>query len=76
VGRDETKTAVEQLANGFNPRARVGRDESHWGQFPKMVVSIHAPVWGATKQWGSIWTRCWCFNPRARVGRDQRRIDL
>ena len=36
------------VANGFNPRARVGRDFflSHVEQFG--LVSIHAPAWGAT----------------------------
>mgnify|MGYP007060735816 CR=1 FL=1 len=34
-----------------------------------LIVSIHAPAWGATR---SIYVYLYlsCFNPRARVGRD------
>ena len=35
----------------FNPRAHVGRDDnSPSNTDPKNVVSIHAPMWGATRQ--------------------------
>ena len=33
-------------------------------------VSIHAPVWGATRRGAWRWTAGCRFNPRARVGRD------
>ncbi len=32
----------------FNPRARMGRDAWRCQLFPGLIVSIHAPVWGAT----------------------------
>ena len=32
----------------FNPRARMGRDETDSGSSKQPEVSIHAPVWGAT----------------------------
>ena len=56
---------------GFNPRARVGRD----GIVSKLkaepfVVSIHAPAWGATINQLPQFLLCNSFNPRARVGRD------
>ena len=55
----------------FNPRARVGRDVSMGQSSTIDQVSIHAPVWGATrdKQHGRFPPSR--FNPRARVGRDQ-----
>ena len=35
--------------HGFNPRARVGRDEFHMPTLHEVInVSIHAPAWGAT----------------------------
>ena len=35
-----------------------------------VVVSIHAPVWGATLQRFNVGKRYLCFNPRSRVGSD------
>ena len=32
----------------FNPRARVGRDENWYENKGWLIISIHAPVWGAT----------------------------
>jgi len=54
----------------FNPRARVGRDKDSTAADKDDVVSIHAPVWGATL-YPCPWP-AWPlgFNPRARVGRD------
>ena len=54
----------------FNPRTRVGCDQRVIFGLTATVVSIHAPVWGATVQYG--YTNTWaCFNPRTRVGCDQ-----
>ena len=41
--------ALQKVGRGFNPRTRVGCDQS-WRDFPAVVgdVSIHAPAWGAT----------------------------
>ncbi len=55
----------------FNPRALVGRDERLHLCLPPAGVSIHAPLWGATRArepWRDAWV---CFNPRALVGRDK-----
>ena len=35
-----------------------------------VLVSIHAPAWGATRPGGPKLTPCRCFNPRTRVGCD------
>ena len=55
---------------GFNPRAREGRDSGGKSSGAGVVVSIHAPARGATQKWS--WRGRWmkCFNPRAREGRD------
>jgi len=73
VGRD--LCASQTLAEGlcFNPRARVGRDAAFWRQYHKdIVVSIHAPAWGATYYTNSLGADDFSFNPRARVGRDRK----
>ena len=56
---------------GFNPRARMGRDQQ-FGQVAEgvILVSIHAPAWGATRRSSSRRSGWSCFNPRARMGRD------
>ena len=40
------------LENSFNPRTRVGCDNKHPNKKEIKEVSIHAPVWGATKRIG------------------------
>ena len=42
--------AAQVPYDGFNPRARVGRDGRIMRVAPVISVSIHAPAWGATKQ--------------------------
>ena len=53
----------------FNPRAHVGRDLKQLASQEVLVVSIHAPTWGATASAVFI-VGMTCFNPRAHVGRD------
>jgi len=55
----------------FNPRSREGSDDSKvpGTQTPDMV-SIHAPVKGATKQDLDGSSRFFRFNPRSREGSD------
>ena len=50
VGRDWASSTTNNAPFGFNPRAHVGRDyfESESLDFV-VLVSIHAPTWGATK---------------------------
>jgi len=55
----------------FNPRAREGRDTlTGRASLPPSLVSIHAPVKGATLMLNSALRWLTCFNPRAREGRD------
>jgi len=71
VGRDSEGKEVLDPSDGFNPRARVGRDDPRMlGYEGPFGVSIHAPAWGATVL--TIGAKLWTagFNPRARVGRD------
>ena len=39
---------MRQQLRGFNPRPRVGGDVGGLPGKPSRMVSIHAPVWGAT----------------------------
>ena len=55
------------LVSCFNPRTRVGCDVRLIAGSDLAIVSIHAPVWGATKSYLVI-TKKACFNPRTRVG--------
>ena len=55
----------------FNPRTRMGCDESSSNCFIKsVIVSIHAPAWGATNETCIQTTLSNCFNPRTRMGCD------
>jgi len=57
----------------FNPRARVGRDVvALLAEQLQVLVSIHAPAWGATERGKALPDILTGFNPRARVGRDGR----
>ena len=55
----------------FNPRSRMGSDVSTPSAEAKStVVSIHAPVWGATKSRRRRTRASKSFNPRSRMGSD------
>ncbi len=54
VGRDSIRMLCVCVVSSFNPRARVGRDVVERGKRRFMLVSIHAPAWGATMATGSI----------------------
>ena len=56
----------------FNPRTRVGCDDTHMTRSHPYKVSIHAPVWGATTQKPNAATLMFGFNPRTRVGCDKK----
>jgi len=59
------------LQTSFNPRPRMGGDLSMaFTLVASIVVSIHAPAWGATAV--ARPARGWwlCFNPRPRMGGD------
>ena len=44
---------ARQVMEDFNPRARVGRDQRRFESVMDLVISIHAPAWGATRSWKS-----------------------
>ena len=47
-GRDRSRTRSEARHGRFNPRAREGRDGGGLAAARDQLVSIHAPVKGAT----------------------------
>ena len=51
VGRDKLDVVFILVRFSFNSRARVGRDSIQQGRCRECMVSIHAPVWGATRRW-------------------------
>ena len=56
VGRDPPRRRHACAPCNFNPRARVGRDLRHYVLRIIRFISIHAPVWGATKRAEAIVT--------------------
>ena len=50
VGCDFPPSVNKYWRMGFNPRTRVGCDFSGFAPLFVLIVSIHAPVWGATKR--------------------------
>jgi len=68
-GATITTPAAKRRTSRFNPRAREGRDQPDEGVAHGDVVSIHAPVKGATSM-GNGYRATVGFNPRAREGRD------
>jgi len=69
-GARREEATTDSWNQGFNPRARVGRDVSRSATVPVRRVSIHAPAWGATWPFRKSIVLIPRFNPRARVGRD------
>jgi len=69
-GARPTTASAIQRCGSFNPRARVGRDLAESQAELQMLVSIHAPAWGATELEEVCAETGASFNPRARVGRD------
>ena len=49
MGRDGTKVHVMGVKKYFNPRALVGRDAKGAAIAAPNPISIHAPLWGATR---------------------------
>jgi len=48
-GARRARNIARWAGRRFNPRARMGRDESEKLALGQALVSIHAPVWGATR---------------------------
>ena len=51
VGCDQLKRIGKSYQDNFNPRTHVGCDYSGLISFKHLLISIHAPMWGATKGW-------------------------
>ena len=49
VGCDSNSNSTNPKRRSFNPRTRVGCDSASSAIIGATVVSIHAPVWGATR---------------------------
>ena len=64
MGRDPT--AFRQIASKpcFNPRARMGRDLTRHNKSTAILVSIHAPAWGATVSLIDITSPTWFQSTR------------
>jgi len=78
-GRDYNFLYAMRAENSFNPRARDGRDIPIYRDIINdILVSIHAPVMGATNKRVDDKKGGTCFNPRARDGRDKikKRTDI
>ena len=48
MGRDFISQLIILVPQSFNPRARMGRDTPKGKIAQAIVVSTHAPAWGAT----------------------------
>ena len=69
MGGDHTFQLLTKRTTSFNPRPRMGGDKDYGNERSPIVVSIHAPVWGATSVVApSVGDTC--FNPRPRMGGD------
>ena len=64
--------AAEDFSGHFNPRSREGSDFWYSDTQPfSLMISIHAPAKGATKQQGRGMAAAVYFNPRSREGSDE-----
>ena len=70
-GARRCRFRISLMGMSFNPRARGGRDRRVLSYRQRYLVSIHAPVGGATRLPALYWLYTICFNPRARGGRDR-----
>ena len=70
VGSDSAHPSAVACGCSFNPRSRVGSDRGWRSILKPIIVSIHAPAWGATLWQQQPCLRTYCFNPRSRVGSD------
>ncbi len=73
-GRRSRSLITVRANRRFNPRPRTGGDGDDSMLTPGHVVSIHAPVRGATRSRTRSARRRCGFNPRPRTGGDMRRL--
>ena len=59
----------QQTVHCFNPRAHVGRDQTHHQYQYRQLVSIHAPTWGATRISPILTLTTWFQSTRPRGAR-------
>jgi len=52
MGCDITASGSQNKQPGFNPRTRMGCDQKLGFKRGSILVSIHAPAWGATNNVG------------------------
>ena len=71
VGGDVRLSACPARSSDFNPRPRVGGDHASIENFFVILISIHAPAWGATRASRRTALPDCHFNPRPRVGGDE-----
>ena len=69
-GSDNSSSHSCRQIKNFNPRSREGSDGDQAVFTPVSVISIHAPVKGATRHAGRRCCRTGYFNPRSREGSD------
>ncbi len=71
VGRDQIGTSWRSKIRQFQSTRPRGARRAFCGAIAFcLIVSIHAPAWGATEEYLDQHTFVVGFNPRARVGRD------
>ena len=70
VGSDARPVRPPALRSCFDPRSRVGSDDVGIRRSQSLVVSIHAPAWGATIALVVQLGIAIGFDPRSRVGSD------
>ena len=69
-GVRQAMTFQTTVDKNFNPRTRVGCDHVEAVPTPEIIISIHAPAWGATRKKSHCSRLRQDFNPRTRVGCD------
>ncbi|ABC78610.1 hypothetical cytosolic protein [Syntrophus aciditrophicus SB] len=70
MGGDWPGNHFSALLSSFNPRPRMGGDDDSAEEIATVLVSIHAPAWGATRISGHVRGLHRSFNPRPRMGGD------
>ena len=61
---------IVNLSTDFNPRTHVGCDGTPFPLYTQLLISIHAPMWGATAYFNQLQVHYQNFNPRTHVGCD------
>ena len=70
MGSDMTSSPRWMRWLNFNPRSRMGSDPLRGGDVLNLLISIHAPAWGATWATPPCSQASTNFNPRSRMGSD------